>query len=123
MRGNGGATACLGGPGNRVCGSGGGTLVVRPRLRRVQGVTDVLPQSQPRRLGGALSANGPRAHYMRAVAEGGDVTPFDRQDSALLSVLTQANALMIRPPHDPPRKIGDPMDTILISSAGTSGFC
>ena len=57
-----------------------------------------------------LRPNGPRAHYMRARVEPGaagwECTPFDRQDSALLSVLAEANALMVRPPHDPARDAG-----------------
>jgi molybdopterin molybdotransferase len=45
---------------------------------------------------------------MRARVEPGEggweCTPFDRQDSSLLSVLAEANALMLRPPHDPALK-------------------
>jgi molybdopterin molybdotransferase len=33
-------------------------------------------------------------------------TPDARQDSALLSVLAAANALMVRPPGDPEQKTG-----------------
>ena len=38
--------------------------------------------------------------------EAGTITAFARQDSALLSVLAEANALLIRPPDDPPRARG-----------------
>ena len=55
-----------------------------------------------------LGPNGPRAHYMRARVEPGPgrlgaARPSTRQDSSLLSVLAEANALMVRPPHDPAR--------------------
>ena len=62
----------------------------------------------------ALGPNGPRAHYMRARVEPGGggwgCTPFERQDSSLLSVLADANALMLRPPHDPARQPGDTVE-------------
>ena len=38
------------------------------------------------------------------------VTPFDRQDSALLRILTEADALLIRPLGDPARAAGDKVD-------------
>jgi hypothetical protein len=47
----------------------------------------------------AVAANGPRTHYMRARLSAGPalprVTPFERQDSALLRILTEADALLI----------------------------
>ena len=43
---------------------------------------------------------------MRALVQGGSITAFDRQDSALLTVLAQANALLVRAPHDPARDAG-----------------
>ena len=42
------------------------------------------------------------------------ITPFDRQDSALLTILTEADALLIRPVADPARKAGEMMDYIAI---------
>jgi molybdopterin molybdotransferase len=38
------------------------------------------------------------------------VTPFERQDSALLRILTEADALLIRPLGDPARAAGDEVD-------------
>jgi molybdopterin molybdotransferase len=70
------------------------------------------------RLGSAMGRNGPRAHYMRALVEanrdGWCCTPFTRQDSALLSVLTDSNALLVREPHDPERKAGELVEFIWI---------
>ncbi|CUJ35525.1 hypothetical protein TA5113_03149 [Cognatishimia activa] len=51
---------------------------------------------------------------MRAQLTDGQVTVFDRQDSALLSVLADANILVIRPPNDPARKTGEVMRCITI---------
>ncbi|KKK62034.1 hypothetical protein LCGC14_3008380, partial [marine sediment metagenome] len=52
--------------------------------------------------------------YMRARLQDGMLYPDDRQDSSLLSVLAQADALMIRPPHDPARNAKDLQRYILI---------
>ena len=69
------------------------------------------PLPRKARLAVDLPANGPRAHYMRARLTPGDglpgIAPFDRQDSALLSILGQADALLIRPVDAPPCHAGD----------------
>ena len=46
--------------------------------------------------------------------DGGALTVFDRQDSALLSVLAAANALVVRPVGDGPRAAGEVMAYIPI---------
>ena len=51
---------------------------------------------------------------MRAALQDGVATVFDRQDSSLLGVLSQANALAVRPPNDPARKAGDTLEFILL---------
>jgi molybdopterin molybdotransferase len=47
---------------------------------------------------------------MRAVVEhtpdGDVVTAFDRQDSSLLTILTEANCLLVCPPNAPPLATG-----------------
>jgi molybdopterin molybdotransferase len=82
-----------------------------PMVRAMLGQPDPAPQPRSARLALDLPANGPRAHYMRArltLADGMPViTPFDRQDSALLSILGEANALLIRPVNDGPRAAGE----------------
>jgi molybdopterin molybdotransferase len=100
----------LGLPGNPVSAMVCGHLFLLPMVRKLAGLTDVLPQIITAKLAADLSANGPRAHYMRAeITEGPDgrsVTAFSRQDSALLTVLSNANALLIRPIKDPALKAG-----------------
>jgi molybdopterin molybdotransferase len=94
----------LGLPGNPVSAIVCGHLFLLPMLRAMLG--DPAPAPQPRlaRLTVDIAANGPRAHYMRARLSAGegmpDITPFERQDSALLSILGQADALLIRPVAD-----------------------
>ena len=58
-------------------------------------------------LGVDLPANGPREHYMRAMVRDGAVLPEDNQDSSLLGILSRADVLMVRPPHDGPRAAGE----------------
>jgi molybdopterin molybdotransferase len=78
-------------------------------IRAMLGLGKTLPPQHEARLAHDLDASGPREHYMRAEVKDGEITPEPRQDSALLSVLANANALMIRPAGDGPRKAGDVM--------------
>jgi molybdopterin molybdotransferase len=101
-------------PGNPVSAMVCGHLFLRPAIDAMLGLPAGMPATTPARLGCDLGRNGPRAHYMRARVEPGPLgwrcTPFPRQDSSLLSVLTEANALMVRPPHDTPRTLDDPVE-------------
>ncbi len=104
----------LGLPGNPVSAIVCGHLFLLPMLRAMQGLTDCAPPVLQARLGSDQPANGPRTHYMRARLADGIITPFERQDSALLSILTEANALLIRPMDDMARQAGDLVDCIAI---------
>ncbi|RJE82862.1 molybdopterin molybdotransferase MoeA [Paracoccus onubensis] len=102
--------AMLGLPGNPVSAIVCATLFMRPLIQAMQG----LPAQRPirrARLTHPLPPEGDREHYLRAQLLPGDdlpaITAFDRQDSSLLSVLSKADALLIRPPHDPARKAGE----------------
>ena len=97
----------LGLPGNPVSAIVCGHLFLLPMLRAMLGMGASPPQSQIATLAADIAANGPRTHYMRARLSDGLITPFARQDSALLTILTQANALLIRPLGDGPRQAGD----------------
>jgi molybdopterin molybdotransferase len=108
----------LGLPGNPVSAIVCCHLFVLPMIRALQ--ADPNPEPQPRRarLASAVDANGPRAHYMRArltqTDDGPVIAPFDRQDSALLTILSQANALLIRPIDDMHRTVGDAVSYLAI---------
>ena len=99
--------AMVGLPGNPVSAMVCGYLFILPMIRAMQGLGSQQPALQQATLIAELSQNGPRQHYMRALIEDGTVTVFDNQDSSLLTVLSQANALLVRPPHDPKRDKGD----------------
>ena len=103
-------------PGNPVSSMVCGRIFLVPAVERMLGLTGGAPATTTGRLGGDLEPNGPRAHYMRARAEpapgGWRCTPFPRQDSSLLSVLADANVLLVRATADPARSDGDTVEFI-----------
>lgn len=107
----------LGLPGNPVSAIVCGHLFMVPMLKAMLGLPPE-PQVMLARLGSDQPANGPRDHYMRARLsfENGapTVTAFARQDSALLTILTEANALLIRPTADIARSAGEMVRYIAI---------
>lgn len=120
MAGRMGQAALLGVPGNPVAAIVCGTLFMLPLLEAMQG----LPAGhhpQQAVLAADVGATGPRAHYMRArltrLTPGSGlprIAPFDAQDSALLRLLSEADALLIRPLGDGPRRAGDVVDYLPI---------
>lgn len=106
MAGRVGGSAMLGLPGNPVSSIVCAHLFVLPMVRALQGRPDVAPVEHTAVLGTEVDANGPRTHYMRAKLKDGVITPFERQDSALIGILTQANALLIRPRADAAKSKG-----------------
>lgn len=100
----------IGLPGNPVSSLVCAHVFVRPAILAMQGLGYETHQTQTATLSRDLDKNGPRTHYMRARAEltqkGWQCTPFERQDSSLLTVLSDANALMIRDAHDPAQAAG-----------------
>ena len=86
-----------------------GRVFVVPMLQAMLGLPTAAEKLSTAPLAAALPANGPRQHYMRATWQDTGLQAFDSQDSSLLSVLAQAEALIVRPPHDPAREIGEPV--------------
>lgn len=114
MAGRMGGAAMLGLPGNPVSAMVCAKLFLDPMLAAMQG----LPAGH-RTARAVLAVDvepaGPRAHYMRArLAPCADglpaITPCGNQDSALLGVLAEADALLIRPAGDPARPAGTAVD-------------
>jgi molybdopterin molybdotransferase len=118
MAGKIGASVMLGLPGNPVSSIICGHLFMLPMIRAMQGLPREAARRHAGRLGAPVSANGPREHYMRATlahtTSGVTVHPFDRQDSALLSILSKAEALLIRPPGDGARAPGAAIEFVAI---------
>lgn len=111
MAGRLGSSAMIGLPGNPVSSMVCGTVFLVPALRSMLGLGKTPMPREIARLGKDIGPNGPRSHYMRAqlaIVDGQlTCTPESRQDSSLLSVLSRADALMVRDENDPPRKAGD----------------
>ncbi|PWK62817.1 gephyrin-like molybdotransferase Glp [Roseicyclus mahoneyensis] len=114
MAGRLGQAVLLGLPGNPVSSMVCGELFLVPMLRAMMALPTGARRRMRARLGCHLPENGPRAHYMRAELVPGpdfpEITPYDSQDSSLLTVLAQANALLVRAPHDGALRRGDLVD-------------
>ncbi len=106
MAGRMGDAAMVGLPGNPVSAMVCSYLFLVPMVRRMLGLDTVVTPFQHAVLAEALPANGPREHYMRAILDDNGIRACADQDSSLLSVLAEANALIMRPPGDPKRPIG-----------------
>jgi len=106
-----GAALC-GLPGNPVSALVCGQVFLIPMIRKMLGLGGAAMTRQSAPLSINVGANGPREHYMRARLDGAGIAPFERQDSSLLTVLSAANALLIRAPHDGPRNAGDLVEYI-----------
>ncbi len=109
-------TPMVGLPGNPVSAMVCGRLFLVPAVDAMLGLEARVPARRAASLGHAVGPNGPREHYMRARVDesGGDpvATVFERQDSSLLTVLAQANALVVRAPGDPAKAEGDAVEFI-----------
>ncbi len=113
----------LGLPGNPVSTLVCAVLFLVPALDRLSGLPSAAPATTPARLGIALAANDHRADHLRAtLATGADghlvATPFERQDSAMLRLLAEADALVLRPANDPARPEGAPVSVIRLDALG-----
>ncbi|WP_095589796.1 gephyrin-like molybdotransferase Glp [Actibacterium ureilyticum] len=107
MAGRLGDAAMVGLPGNPVSSMVCGIVFILPMLRKMRHLgTARAPRAQAP-LAVDMPANGPREHYMRAQLRDDGLHPMTSQDSALLSVLAQADVLLIRPPQDWARRAGE----------------
>lgn len=112
MAGRLGDTVMVGLPGNPVSAMVCGTIFVVPMVRAMLGLGHSAAPRVQMPLAEAMPAGGPREHYMRATVFEGHVKPDTRQDSALLSVLSKSDALLVRAPNAPPAKVGDPVEVV-----------
>jgi molybdopterin molybdotransferase len=113
----------IGLPGNPVSAYVCAILFLLPALARLSGLPAAEPPTEPAILGTAVRANDHRADHLRAQlarsAEGAWVaTPFERQDSALQSMLARSQALILRPPHAPALPAGALVEVIRLDAGG-----
>jgi molybdopterin molybdotransferase len=105
--------AILGLPGNPVSSVVCAVLFVVPAIRRLLGdLTAGADPTEPAVLGADLPANDGRQDYLRATLAPSPgalpaATALPVQDSSMLSILARADALLVRPPHAPPARVGD----------------
>ena len=105
-------TPVLGLPGNPVSALVCALVFLRPALAVMLGIDGAGAVAETTaRLASPLAANDRRQDYLRArfarAADGVlEVTPFPVQDSSMLSVLAQADGLVVRPPNAPPAAAG-----------------
>lgn len=106
-----GRTAVLGLPGNPASALVTARLFLKAAIERLLGFS-ADDDAFLARATVAIKENGPRETYLRArAAEGGDgvrmVTPFENQDSSLLSIMAKSNALIRREACAPSTAAGD----------------
>lgn len=102
----------LGLPGNPVSALICGLIFVSSAIHALLGRIDDAVETVSAVLGRDLPKNGARQDYLRAslqVSEKGRLvaSPFETQDSSMLSSLAKADCLVLRPPNAPATKIGD----------------
>lgn len=114
MHGHLGPMLVIGLPGNPVSSIVCGLLFVVPAVRALLGDPRAgADHSEPATLGRDLDGNDGREDYMRAALDTAPdrlpvAHPESRQDSSMLAVLGRAEALLIRAPHAPAARAGDP---------------
>jgi molybdopterin molybdotransferase len=112
-----GGTRCLGLPGNPVASLVCSHLFLTPLLARLGGRV-YQPDMRRAVLASALPANDLRQDYIRAKVEAGSdslvATPFGVQDSSMLKIFADANALIVREPFAAAADIGSPCDVLML---------
>lgn len=101
----------LGLPGNPVSAFVCSLLFLKPLIHTLLGDLSPTWRFEDAQLETPLSVNDTRQDYCRAVVTrvdsgGPRVRPVQMQDSSMLRLLSSANGLIVRPPHDPARPAG-----------------
>ena len=114
MAGQLGKTAMVGLPGNPVSSLVCGYIFLIPMIKSMLGFKKVAPETFQTVLLNDLPANSVRKHFCRAKLSSKGLYVNKRQDSSLLTVLADANALAIREPNAPKAKAGDTIEYMRI---------
>ena len=123
MHGRLGPVPMIGLPGNPVSSLVCAILFVIPALQKLAGLPAAAPPAVTARLGAPLAANDKRADHLRATlstaADGTLVaTAFPRQDSSMLRLMAQADALILRAAHAPAAEAGAMVPVIRLDALG-----
>lgn len=121
-----GETAMLGLPGNPVSALVCSLIFLRPALRKMLGMGESTTLYEKAVLGCDITPNDRREDYLRATLSRDNLgnlvaTPFEIQDSSMLSRLAHANCLIIRRPHAPAAPKGTQVPIIQMD-VGVAGY-
>ncbi|MGH6989445.1 MAG: molybdopterin molybdotransferase MoeA [Stellaceae bacterium] len=113
-------TPMIGLPGNPVSTMVCAMLFLKPAIERLSGLDTAPMPLKKARLGTTLGANDRRQDYIRAslatrVDGSLEATPFQKQDSSMMSLLAAADCLIVRPPHAPAAAAGDTVEIMLLA--------
>lgn len=116
----------LGLPGNPVSAMVCALIFVKPIIGKLLGLQKPLQDMGHAILSGPLPKNDQRQDYLRAQLKlSADdiltVTPFEKQDSSMVSLLAAADCLIVREPHAPPAGPGQKVK-ILHFPKGMTGY-
>ena len=109
-------TPLIGLPGNPVSAAVCAEVFLRPALDALLGLPARPRPRRVGRLGSDLAAGTAREHYMRARLDCRVQDPLPvlhparQQDSSVLREFAAADALLVRPPHAPAARTGDPVE-------------
>ncbi len=109
----------LGLPGNPVSAMVCAQVFLKPMLLALLGSSETAHRIREVRLTSPLAANDQRQDYIRSLLRpssdgGAEVEPFPVQDSSMLRPLAAANALIVRPPGDRARNVGEPVTVMTL---------
>ncbi len=111
----------LGLPGNPVSTLVCALIFLKPAIETLAGLDAQATSLMEARLGADLAANDHRQDYLRSTLSQTDgaltATPFPKQDSSMMSLLSRSDGLIVRPPKDPARKAGDSVRVLPFASA------
>ncbi|QCK87496.1 molybdopterin molybdotransferase MoeA [Phreatobacter aquaticus] len=109
----------LGLPGNPVASFVCATIFLGPLLRRLSGRSDWQWKTEAATLGAAVRANDFRADFLRAKLSGNGqaliATAFAIQDSSMIRVLADSDALIMRAPFAPEAPAGSACEIIRLA--------
>lgn len=112
-----GETLVFGLPGNPVSALVTAAIMALPAVKAMLGLPDPAGSRLRAPLAAAIPGNGPRRLFLRGRLEPGPdgtlrARPFSQTDSAHLSSLARANALIVQPENDPGLAAGDLVEVV-----------
>ncbi|MEX2450025.1 MAG: gephyrin-like molybdotransferase Glp [Rhodospirillales bacterium] len=114
-----GTLPVLGLPGNPVSVGVTALIFLKPAIEVMLGIARDTAPPETALLGCDLGENDRRQDYLRArlgFDETGRrvVTPFGKQDSSMMATLAAADCLIVRAPHAPATKKGEPVEIVFL---------